>query len=194
MPSSVSINKNDIRVSPSEAAQRLCVPLNFENEIIERCSAELYRTVEPKYYCVEFDIDTSKDGVVDFGFAKFGSADLHKNLKGCKKAFIFAVTLGLGVDRLVTTAKISSPSRAFVLDALASATAEAAADCVSAHLREKFSLRPRFSPGYGDFDLGAPRDILNVLNADKILGIKLGSNLLMTPKKTITAVQGVENE
>ena len=185
MPSSVSINKNDIRVSPSEAAQRLCVPLNFENEIIERCSAELYRAV---------DIDTSKDGVVDFGFARFGSADLHKNLKGCKKAFIFAVTLGLGVDRLVTTAKISSPSRAFVLDALASATAEAAADCVSAHLREKFSLRPRFSPGYGDFDLGAQRDILNVLNADKILGIKLGSNLLMTPKKTITAVQGVENE
>ena len=65
---------------------------------------------------------------------------------------------------------------------------------MSAHLREKFSLRPRFSPGYGDFDLGAQRDILNVLNADKILGIKLGSNLLMTPKKTITAVQGVENE
>ena len=62
---------------------------------------------------------------------------------------------------------------------------------MSAHLANDKKLRPRYSPGYGDLSLEVQSEVLKVLNADKILGIKLGANLLMTPKKSITAVQGV---
>ena len=58
-------------------------------------------------------------------------------------------------------------------------------------LSRKQKLKPRYSPGYGDLSLSVQKDVLNILNADKILGIKLGENLLMIPKKSITAIQGV---
>ncbi len=187
----VSIDKSKIKISPREAAQRLAIPLDFENEFIDACENELIKTANPRYYCANFDVKIGGENTVDFGFAKFYSSDLCKNLKECVSAFVLAVTLGMETDRLVNMARVASPSKAFVIDALASAMAEAAADFVTDEIKSEFNVRPRFSPGYGDFCLEAQSDILSVLNADKFLGIKLGDNLLMTPKKSITAVQGV---
>ena len=56
----------------------------------------------------------------------------------------------------------------------------------------KYKTISRFSPGYGDFTLKHQRDILDFLSADRLLGIKLGDNLIMTPRKTITAICGVQ--
>lgn len=189
--SPVSIDLSKVRISKGEAAQRLRTPVDFESEITDECELMLREKAEPRYYFAEFNIGTERENIIDFGFSAFQSADLYKNLRGCKSAYIMAVTLGMGVDRLINTARLSSPSKAFVLDALSSALAEAAADYVSSVLAEGHCLRPRYSPGYGDLSLETQRDILKVLSADKILGIKLGENLLMTPRKTITAIQGV---
>ena len=77
-------------------------------------------------------------------------------------------------------------------DAVASAMAETVMDMLNNSLKENNNLSPRFSPGYGDLELDFQRQILSVLCADRILGIKLGDNLLMTPQKSITAICGIK--
>lgn len=188
---SVVIDMNDIHINKVELAQRLKTPIGFENEIIAECEEAVRKACEPKCYALEVDIEAKEPDLVECGVLKLVSRDLYKNLSGCSKGYIMAVTLGMGVDRLVASARVVSPSKSFIIDAVASAFAEAAADYVSAHLANDKKLRPRYSPGYGDLSLEVQSEVLKVLNADKILGIKLGANLLMTPKKSITAVQGV---
>lgn len=188
---SVTINTDDIQINKSELAQRLKTPVGFENETVNECEDAVRKASEPKCYIAEVNIKADAPDMVDCGVIKFVSKDLYKNLNGCTRGYIMAVTLGIGVDRLVSSTRIVSPSKSFILDAVASAFAEAAADYVSGQLGKAQKLRPRYSPGYGDLSLEVQRDVLKVLNADKILGIKLGDNLLMTPKKSITAIQGV---
>jgi len=103
------------------------------------------------------------------------------------------LTLGYEVDRLILSTGVVSPAKGFILDAVASAYAEALADYVSTFLQKDKKLRARYSPGYGDLSLDIQAAVLNALNADKILGIKLGTNFLMTPRKSVTAIQGVIN-
>ena len=52
-------------------------------------------------------------------------------------------------------------------------------------------LRPRFSPGYGDFPLSVQKGILDGLEAGKRIGITLTEGFLMMPSKSVTAVIGV---
>ena len=55
-------------------------------------------------------------------------------------------------------------------------------------------LRPRFSPGYGDFPLGCQPALLGGLEASKRVGITLTDSYLMMPSKSVTAVIGVSKE
>ena len=69
---------------------------------------------------------------VDLGFCSVGSASLFKNLSGCRRAAIFAVTAGAAVDRLISKYSALYPSKALVADAIASAATEGAANRIFA--------------------------------------------------------------
>ena len=122
------------------------------------------------------------------------SATLIKNLQGCREVFVFAVTLGLGVDRLLTQLSLVSPSKHFITDALASAMAEAAADKAEEIIKGTLACRPRFSPGFGDLSIELQPRILNLLNAQRLLGITTNNSLLMSPGKSVTAIMGIKND
>ena len=55
-------------------------------------------------------------------------------------------------------------------------------------------LRPRFSPGYGDFPLECQGMLLDALEAGKRIGIKLTDSLLMMPSKSVSAVMGASRK
>ena len=57
--------------------------------------------------------------------------------------------------------------------------------------RKGLYLRPRFSPGYGDFPLSCQEGLLNGLQAGKRIGITLTEGSLMMPSKSVTAVIGI---
>ena len=105
---------------------------------------------------------------------------------------MFAVTLGSAVDRLLLKYSRISPASAFIADALSSAYAEAAADRAQEILDTMAKTKVRFSPGYGDLPLEIQPDILEMINAGKLLSITLTDSLLMKPQKTITAIAGIE--
>lgn len=52
-------------------------------------------------------------------------------------------------------------------------------------------MRPRFSPGYGDFPLECQQGIAAALELSKRIGVMLTDRLMMTPSKSVTAVMGL---
>jgi hypothetical protein len=186
-----NINIKNIKINHLELAQRLKVPGDFENDFALFAVEEVERVCKPAFCAVGTEIKLCENNFVDLGFTGVVSKDLYKNLSGCKRGYIMAVTLGMEADRLIMSQRAVSAFKGFVFDAVASAYVEAACDYVSKTLADSITLKPRYSPGYGDLALEVQREVLSFLNADRLLGIKLGENLLMTPKKTITAIQGV---
>ena len=145
--------------------------------------------------CEEFvsrfcDIIRTESGI-DLGFGEITSKDLIKNLGECKRAAVFAVTLGSDVDRLLIKLGKLMPSEQFVTDAIASALSETACDEAEKLIFDGLSHAPRFSPGYGDLPLELQKPLLNFLDAEKTVGITLSPSLLMTPTKSITAIAGI---
>lgn len=181
---------DEIEIDKNELTSRLLVPRNFDLSLYDKCLTQVVSAAVPKY-CLFKTAITVSDGVVDMDFAKLASKNLCRNLQGCTEAFVLAVTLGIGVDRLISRLAVTSKAESFVADAAASALVEGAADKLSATLTAFGELRPRFSPGYGDLALSVQREILSALSAEKRIGITLGENLLMTPMKSITAIQGL---
>ena len=122
------------------------------------------------------------------------SSALYKNLAGCSEAFVFAVTTGIGVDRLLARLSVISPAEHFVTDALASAAADSFCGYAAGQLKQGLVCPPRFSPGYADLSLRFQVPLLDRLDAHGLLGITLDSAYLMTPVKSITAIMGIKNE
>ncbi|MBQ8382835.1 MAG: Vitamin B12 dependent methionine synthase activation subunit [Clostridia bacterium] len=130
----------------------------------------------------------------DFGLGKAGRS-LTANLTGCRETFLFAATLGLAADRLIRREEALSEARGVIADAVASAGVEAGCNRLCAHLSEiagagKY-LRPRFSPGYGDFPITVQQPLLDLLSARKLLGLTLTDSLLMLPTKSVSAIVGI---
>lgn len=136
------------------------------------------------------------DGRVDFGFAKVQSEGLCKNLDGCEGAIIFAATVGVEIDRLISKYSSLSPSRAVILQAIGAERIEALCDCfceMQKSEKQKLgkTVRPRFSPGYGDLSLEFQRDIFLNLDCFRKIGLSLSDRLLMSPSKSVTAIVGI---
>jgi hypothetical protein len=124
------------------------------------------------------------------------SKSLSKNLDGCFSVCLFAATIGIEIDRLINKYKITSPSSALIVDCIGSAAVEALADYFNKVIQEKVEkeanfLRPRFSPGYGDFPLAYQRDFLQLVEASKYCGITLTDSDLMVPFKSVSALIGI---
>jgi hypothetical protein len=131
-----------------------------------------------------------------FGGIAVESKALANNLRGCTEVFLFAATIGIDVDRLLARNARLSPSKGVIDDALASAAIEAWCDHLNAQLEtlaagEGRFLRPRFSPGYGDFPLSVQPQLLDVLLTAKRIGLTLTDSLLMIPTKSVTALIGI---
>ena len=123
------------------------------------------------------------------------SAALRKNLAGCEEVILFAATLGVGVDRLIARSGAGRVSDAAVYQAAGAALIEEVCDQAWEELRrageaEGWHLRPRFSPGYGDFSLSCQRELLTLLRAPETIGLTTGESMLLLPTKSVTAVMG----
>ena len=60
--------------------------------------------------------------------------------------------------------------------------------------KEGYFLRPRFSPGYGDFDILHQEDVLRMLESAKKIGLTMTDGHMLSPSKSVTAVIGMSRE
>ena len=81
------------------------------------------------------------------------------------------------------------------MDAAATAAVEQLADGMEKAISPKmaaqgFLLKWRFSPGYGDWPLEQQPELIRLAKAEQI-GVKLTTSMMLTPRKSITALIGL---
>ena len=175
-------------------------------ELAEKCRPRAYARWFPLRVCSTSGAEEAADPgeaadspILDFSCFQVRSRSLAKNLQGCSEVILFAATIGEGADLLARKYGRINVAKAVVMQAAAAAMIEAFCDEENEKLRAEAAekglyLRPRFSPGYGDFSLNHQRDFARVLEMQKTVGITLTESLLMLPSKSVTAVIGVSRQ
>lgn len=166
---------------------------------IADCAQELSEAATPHHILQMVALSRPEEDTLEFAGVAVHSRDLYQHLSGCKEAVLFAATLGAPVDlRLERCAKFSM-GRAVVMQACAASLIESYCDECQEPIAQDAAkrglyLRPRYSPGYGDFDIIHQRDFLTVLDCPKRIGLTMTDSFMLAPSKSVTAVIGLTPE
>lgn len=116
-----------------------------------------------------------------------------------KKIIICATTLGGQVDQLIRRESMLSISNTVLLDTTAMVLIEEVLDKWMESFSKEVKLQGlylsnRFSPGYGDMPLHMQGDILQLLEAQKQIGLTVSDSNILLPKKSVTAIIGLYDQ
>lgn len=157
---------------------------------------ELESVASTKFIYRIFSIEHKDEYNFSIGEVHIKSKNLGNNLKGCEQIVLFGATLGTGLDLLMNRYAITDMAKAVVLQACAAAMLEEycdeCQDLIAEELEaEHLYLRPRFSPGYGDFDITYQKPLMTMLDCAKRIGLTMTESYMMSPTKSVTAVIGI---
>lgn len=180
----VALTKRELMPRESELAARLRAPRDGLSKEVGAALTRLTEIASPAATLAWAPLD----GALRASLSLSGG-----DLENCSYIAVLAVTLGHAIDRELARARRRGAAEAFILDAVASAMAEAAADAAEVHLRsaaERIVWGRRRSPGYGRLPLSLQPLLLSLSAADRQLGITLTEASMMLPTKSITAILG----
>ena len=157
---------------------------------------ELERLADKKSIYRIFELSLKDENELKIGNVEIYSRNLRTNLKDCKQVVLFAATLGAEVDRLIRKMQVVDMAKAVVMQACAATLLEEYCDELQSEVTEQFKqqgkyIRPRFSPGYGDFSIQHQKAVLAMLEASKRIGVTMTDSYMLTPTKSVTAVIGI---
>lgn len=172
-----------------------------DSETLQRiadCARELETAVSPRSLLRIRPAELG-DGTVTIDGLQIKSRNLRRHIDGCREAALFAATLGPQADILLRRYSKTDMSRAVILQACAAALVESYCDERCAELAENVKprglyLRPRYSPGYGDFPIEYQADLLRLLDCQKKIGLTATDSFMLAPSKSVTAVIGLTTE
>lgn len=192
-------NRNDERLK-KEAVRYLGYGRNAVDEqtsaLIDKSFTDLESAANAKFIYRIFDLTYAEEERVCFEDTEIRSRSLGRNMSGCEQIVLFGATLGIGVDKLLARKSVTDMAEAVVLQACAAALLEEYCDECQEQIAEEFRekgefLRPRFSPGYGDFPIEFQKELMQMLDCAKRIGLTVTESCMMTPVKSVTAVIGV---
>lgn len=192
-----NINIDDVLASLGYKNQTISVDLkNTIAKSISECISHSNLRYCYKVVSIE-NITENEISIANSSLVLKGS-HISSHLRNASKVALFAATLGVSFDNYLKFSQIKSLSSALILDVCANHYIESFCDIVEKiikkdeHLEESYFL-PRFSPGYGDFDLSTQTEILNLLDAQRKIGLTCTENHIMIPRKSVTAIVGITN-
>lgn len=182
------LNENEILLYLGYRGQEYPAQIKAQ---IKRCGKEVLAAAVPRLIWRKFSANEAQ-----FSALPLEGNDIRELLDGCREIVLMAVTLGGGIDRLLTRSGVSNMADTVIMDACASAAIENVADNFEADLRRETEakgryLSDRFSPGYGDLPLTAQKQFCAVLDTERKIGLSVSASMLMIPGKSVTAVLGV---
>lgn len=168
-------------------------------ELIEELTEEIEAKAECRVCFDKYPVCFNQGREIDLGFLRLKSASLEKNLKGCISVCVFVATIGIAVDRLIQKYVRTFPSKAVIIQSVGAAGIEKWCDifCDTLKSRELQSghyLRPRFSPGYGDFPLESQNKIFSFLDCGRKIGVTLTDGFQMLPSKSVSGIIGISKQ
>lgn len=161
---------------------------------VEQAWAELLPVCRPRHVWRLLE----RSALEEMGL-EFPGEDLRTLLRDCGRVVLFALTLGDGPEALMRRATLTSPTKALILDACASAACEQACNDLQDALEARLCTQgcfptDRFSPGYGDLPLTVQPALLQALDAQRRCGITLSDTYIMMPRKSVTAIFGLADK
>lgn len=169
----------------------------LEPELVAQLKEACHRAIgqiQPRVTVRKFSIEQD-GGFASCAFIPKGK-DVRAMLAPCREGILLAATLGAQSERLLLREQARGSAEAVMMDAVLSAAIEAVCDQAESELREEAQRRgmyltDRFSPGYGDMPLEQTREICEILDASKSIGLTVSHSGIMIPRKSVTAVMGV---
>ena len=163
---------------------------------LDKCIDEIISLKSAKYIYSVFDIE-HKEGILKLKDTNLtlASNDIVNHLKTSKKVAILCVTLGSQIDFLINKYNKTNLSYAVLFDGAATAYAEHICDIAQDEISKKaseenFKITPRFSPGYGDFDIKIQSEIVKITNAQKFINLTVTKESMLIPTKSVTSLIG----
>ncbi len=166
-----------------------------EQSIIDACNELLY-TAEPHSCWEIYDYNNITHTVAASSPFIIEGSKIQEHLSHCQKAVILAATIGSNIEKIIEkTFQAGEYSHAMLLDAAATAAVEQTADNLEKNIEPVIAALGykriwRFSPGYGDWDISCQPEMIRLANASAI-GMNATSSMMLTPRKSITAVIGL---
>lgn len=166
-----------------------------QENLIDKNIKVVLENSNKKYIYKIYDVDIKGD-IVFFDDVSFKSKNLADNLSGCKKAVFLCATLGAKIDLLIKKYSVSNMAYAVIIQAVAGEYLEEFLDEIECEIKEKLklNLKPRFSPGYGDLDISYQKNMFDLLQCQRRIGVSLTDNYYMIPSKSVTAIIGLTKE
>lgn len=170
------------------------------NKIIDSCLDEILRLARTNFIYNIFDIKREDRSIFLKNLKiKLEGKDIYKHLQGSKKCAIMAVTLGSEVDKRIKYYSKMDLTKSIIFDACATAGIEALCDRVEALIKRisinnGYYTTHRYSPGYGDLPIETQPHILNLLDAQKHIGLTVTDSYILIPRKSVTALIGIGEE
>ncbi len=117
-------------------------------------------------------------------------------LAGATQVALFACTLGASADRELRRLSATDALGQVIFDAACTDLVEWGADEACREIatwgwERGLVAGDRFSPGYADFPLSVQAHFLDVLQAQKRLGLTVNESSLLVPTKSVTCVVGL---
>ena len=165
--------------------------------LLQECLAEAADNLNYQACWTTFPLQHNEE-LLDLGFTSTASASLTSHLANCQQVLIFAATIGIGLDRLIHRYSRLSPAKALLLQAIGTERIESLCDIFCRNIADQQavlgkSVTRRFSPGYGDLPLTMQKDLFQVLDCSRKIGLTLNDSLLMSPSKSVTALMGISD-
>ena len=168
----------------------------FDEASIAAACEECALLAAPRVQWEIYDYDCKENVVRSEPTFIMEGSSIRKHLAGAERVVFLAATIGEAVEDAVTRHfDEGSYAHSVLLDAAATTAVEQACDACETMLRpqfakEGFTMRWRFSPGYGDWDIHAQPELLRLSHAD-VIGMSLTESLMLRPRKSVTAVIGL---
>ena len=166
-----------------------------EEKILEACE-DTRLLAKPRGIWEIYDYDCETQTINANPPCQLQGKKIGQHLAGCEKVIALSATVGEDIEEDITRRFSSGEySSAVLMDAAATAAVEQLADGMEKAISPKmaaqgFLLKWRFSPGYGDWPLEQQPDLIRLAKAEQI-GVSLTTSMMLTPRKSITAIIGL---
>lgn len=169
---------------------------DFGEELLAEAAEEALLLASPRGIYEIYDYEAATGRVLAPEPFTLGGRSIRRHLKDAEKVIALAVTVGDEIEEAVTEHFAEGRyAYSVLLDACATAAVEQTADELERAIFPKakaqgFLLRPRFSPGYGDWPIGEQPQLVAASRAAG-LGIHLTEAMMLSPRKSVTALIGL---
>ncbi len=166
------------------------------SRLLDEVIARARGLLEPRAIYDVVDVEATDDGpIVIGGVLRTTSLSVRERLAGCRRALVFAATVGPALERWGhELLEAGEMTRSLLADAYASSAAIALGleiETIATRLlaEEGLAATRRYAPGYGDWSLSDQAPLYALLEASRI-GLTLTEEFLMIPAKSISGVIG----